>query len=153
MIETVSHTTELLPESRPRYLMGVGTPVDIICAVRAGVDLFDCVLPTRNGRNAQAFTRGGPIRLRNNAHAGSTEPIEPGCDCYCCRSFSRGTLRHFFNVQEMLGPILVSLHNLRFYQRLMSRIRESIAEGAFHDWAEDELITLRQAYSEQAEDE
>jgi len=152
MIETVWHTAALLPESRPRYLMGVGTPVDIICAVRAGVDLFDCVLPTRNGRNAQAFTSGGPIRLRNNAHAGSTEPVEEGCDCYCCRSFGRGALRHFFNVGEMLGPILVSLHNLRFYQRLMSRIRESIAKDEFGDWAEDELQRLRQGYSGRAED-
>ncbi|MHC4154582.1 MAG: tRNA guanosine(34) transglycosylase Tgt [Planctomycetota bacterium] len=152
MIRTVLHTTKLLPESKPRYLMGVGTPADIIASVRAGVELFDCVLPTRNGRNAYAFTSGGPLRLRNNAHVGSDEAIESGCDCYCCRSFSRGTLRHFFNVGEMLGPILVSLHNLRFYQRLMSRIRENVAKGVFSDWAEEELSKYKEAYGGQAED-
>jgi queuine tRNA-ribosyltransferase len=152
MIRTVSHTTELLPESKSRYLMGVGTPADIICAVRAGVDIFDCVLPTRNGRNAYAFTGGGPLRLRNSAHVGSEDPIESGCDCYCCRGFGRGTLRHFFNVGEMLGPILVSLHNLRFYQRLMSGIQESIAKDEFYGWAEQELRKLKQVYGGQAEE-
>jgi len=126
MIKTVSHTTQLLPKDKPRYLMGVGTPVDIIFAVMAGIDMFDCVLPTRNGRNAFAFTENGPVRLRNNAHIDDTGPIEAGCDCYCCRNFSRGTLRHFFNSGEMLGPILVSVHNLTFYQRLMAKIRQAI---------------------------
>jgi queuine tRNA-ribosyltransferase len=126
MIKTVSHTTQFLPADKPRYLMGVGTPSDIVAAVLAGVDMFDCVLPTRNGRNAFAFTENGPVRLRNNAHINDTEPIEAGCDCYCCRNFSRGTLRHFFNSGEMLGPILVSVHNLTFYQRLMTRIRQAI---------------------------
>jgi queuine tRNA-ribosyltransferase len=126
MIRTVSHTTQLLPADKPRYLMGVGTPADIVASVLAGIDMFDCVLPTRNGRNAFAFTENGPVRLRNNAHINDTGPIETGCDCYCCRNFSRGTLRHFFNSGEMLGPILVSVHNLTFYQRLMTKIRQAI---------------------------
>jgi queuine tRNA-ribosyltransferase len=135
MIRTVVHTTEDLPEDKPRYLMGVGMPADIVAAVQAGVDMFDCVLPTRNGRNAYVFTENGPLRLRNNAHIENSEPVEAGCDCYCCRNFSRGTLRHFFNVGEMLGPILASLHNLRFYQRLMAKIRQAIENDEFSDWA------------------
>ena len=136
MIKTVTHTTQLLPQDKPRYLMGVGTPADIIAAVKAGVDMFDCVLPTRNGRNAFAFTEQGPLRLRNNAHIKDARPIEADCDCYCCRNFSRAALRHFFNSGEMLGPILVSLHNLTFYQRLMTRIRQAIKRNEFADWAE-----------------
>lgn len=139
MIRTVAHTTALLPEDKPRYLMGVGTPTDIIAAVRAGIDMFDCVLPTRNGRNAFAFTPNGPLRLRNSIHIRSTEPVETGCDCYCCKNFCRGTIRHFFNTSEMLGPILVSIHNLRFYQRLMSQIREKLKLGEFSRWTEEEL--------------
>lgn len=135
MIRTVTHTVRLLPEDRPRYLMGVGTPRDIVAAVRAGVDMFDCVLPTRNGRNAFAFTENGPVRLRNSTHIIDTGPIEAGCSCYCCRNFSRGTLRHFFNCGEMLGPILASLHNLTFYQRLMARIRRAIKDNEFDEWS------------------
>jgi queuine tRNA-ribosyltransferase len=116
MIETVIRTTKLLPQDKPRYLMGIGMATDIIAAVKAGVDMFDCVLPTRNGRNAFAFTENGPVRLRNNIHINAAEPIEADCDCYCCKNFSRAALRHFFNSEEMLGPILVSLHNLTFYQ-------------------------------------
>lgn len=139
MIKTVAHTVQELPDEKPRYLMGVGTPGDIIAAVKAGVDMFDCVLPTRNGRNAFAFTENGPLRLRNNVHINETRPIEAGCDCYCCNNFSRGALRHFFNVGEMLGPILVSRHNLRFYQRLMGKIRELIEKNEFGKWAAKEL--------------
>jgi queuine tRNA-ribosyltransferase len=139
MIRTVSGTTRVLPEDKPRYLMGVGTPADIIAAVKAGVDMFDCVLPTRNGRNGFAFTEKGPVRLRNSAYISDPSPIEAGCDCYCCRNFSRAALRHFFNVGEMLGPILASLHNLRFYQRLMARIRQVLKENKFAEWAEEQL--------------
>jgi queuine tRNA-ribosyltransferase len=139
MIRTVVHTARLLPADKPRYLMGVGSPADIVAAVRAGVDMFDCTLPTRNGRNAYAFTENGPLRLRNNVHIDSTEPVDAGCDCYCCRRFSRGAIRHFFNVGEMLGPILLSLHNLRFYLKLMASIREAIAQGVFGQWAQQQL--------------
>jgi queuine tRNA-ribosyltransferase len=141
MIETVRHTVPLLPADRPHYLMGVGMPADILAAVLAGVDMFDCVLPTRNGRNAFAFTRDGALRLRNNRHVHSTDPIEPDCDCYCCRHFTRGAIRHFFNCAEMLGPILLSIHNLRFYQRLMSDIRAHIERGDFAAWAIRRLET------------
>jgi queuine tRNA-ribosyltransferase len=119
----------MLPEDKPRYLMGVGYPRDIVQAVIQGVDMFDCVLPTRNGRNASAFTALGSIRLRNSRFATDPEPIEPGCDCYACRNFSRGAIRHFFFAGEMLGPILVSVHNVRFYQRLMADVRQAIAAG------------------------
>ena len=135
MIRTVAHTTLLLPADKPRYLMGVGTPKDILAAVMAGVDMFDCVLPTRNGRNAFVFTENGPLRLRNNAHMNDTRPIEADCECYTCRNFSRGTLRHFFNTGEMLGPILASIHNLTFYQKLMAGIRQAIKRGELDEWA------------------
>ena len=118
-----------LPADRPRYLMGVGEPRDILAAVVRGVDLFDCVLPTRNGRNAQAFTWTGRMRLRNSCWTQDARPIDEGCDCYTCRRFSRGTLRHLFAAKEMLGPILVSIHNLRWFSQLMAAIREAIARG------------------------
>ena len=139
MVRTVHETVPSLPADRPRYLMGVGMPADLLAAVMAGVDMFDCVLPTRNGRNAFAFTDAGPLRLRNSAHTHSTEPVEPGCDCYSCRHFTRGAIRHFFLAGEMLGPILLSIHNLRFHQRLMAAIREHIERGDFADWAAAEL--------------
>jgi queuine tRNA-ribosyltransferase len=135
MVATVVHTAGILPESKPRYLMGVGMPSDIVAAVQAGIDMFDCVLPTRNGRNAFAFTESGPVRLRNSIHSDSTEPVETGCDCYCCRNFSRGVIRHYFNVGEMLGPILLSIHNLQYYQRLMAKIRSAIEMGEFEEWS------------------
>jgi len=118
-----------LPEDRPRYLMGVGTPADLLAAVSCGIDLFDCVLPTRNGRNAWAFTPEGSLRLRNQAHRTDAQPIQRDCDCLACRRFSRGYLRHLFLADEMLGPILVSIHNLRFVQRFMARTRELIMDG------------------------
>ncbi len=137
----VRHTAPLMPEDRPRYLMGVGYERDLVAAVRAGVDMFDCVLPTRNGRNANAFTRNGQIRLRNAQFAEDPSPIESGCDCPACSPsthgwstpapFSRGYIRHLFMAGEMLGPILVSLHNVRLFQRLMVDIRRTIRED---DW-------------------
>jgi queuine tRNA-ribosyltransferase len=114
--------------------MGVGFPRDIVAAVATGIDMFDCVLPTRNGRNAYAFTAGGAIRLRNSRFTSDTGPIEDGCDCYSCRNFTRGAIRHYFFAAEMLGPILVSLHNIRFFQRLMADIRRAIGEGTFDQW-------------------
>ena len=139
MKQTTAFTAPLMPEDKPRYLMGVGMPKDIIAAVHAGVDMFDCVLPTRNGRNAFAFTNSGPVRLRNSSHIKDTAPIENGCTCYACTNFSRGTIRHFFNVGEMLGPILVSIHNLTFYQQLMEEIRHRIENNTFDTWAAEKM--------------
>lgn len=139
MVKTVSHTAALLPKDKPRYLMGVGTPADIIAAVKEGIDMFDCVMPTRNGRNSYAFTESGPLRLRNSVHAQDGRPIEEDCDCYCCQNYSRAAIRHFFNVKEMLGPIMLSLHNLRFYQRLLSEIRTKIDSGNFCKWADEKI--------------
>jgi queuine tRNA-ribosyltransferase len=124
-----------LPADRPRYLMGVGEPRDILAAVLRGIDLFDCVLPTRNGRNGQAFTFSGRLRLRNARFADDPAPLEPDCDCLACRSFSRGALRHLFMADEMLAPTLVSIHNLRFFARLMSAVREAVARGNLADRA------------------
>jgi queuine tRNA-ribosyltransferase len=124
-------TTHLLPEDRPRYLMGVGRPQDILEAVATGIDLFDCVMPTRNGRNATCFTETGPVKLRNAVHRNDLRPIEPGCDCLACRRFSRSYLRHLFLAKEMLGPILASIHNVTYLQRLTHRIREAISTGRF----------------------
>jgi len=147
MTKTVNHTAELLPKDKPRYLMGVGTPADIISAVKAGIDMFDCVLPTRNGRNAFAFTMNGPLRLRNSSHIDKKEPVEKDCDCYCCRNFTRSAVRHFFNANEMLGPILLSIHNLRFYQRLMEKIRNLIADKQFAQWADDNINKFKTLYN------
>ncbi|MCG3131143.1 MAG: Queuine tRNA-ribosyltransferase [Phycisphaerae bacterium] len=129
MIRVLSPTAAALPPQRPRYLMGVGTPRDILAAVRAGVDMFDCVLPTRNGRNAEVFTSQGRLKLRNQRHALDDAPLEPGCDCLACRRFCRGYLRHLFMAREMLGPTLATIHNLRFYQRFLARVRDRIVEG------------------------
>jgi queuine tRNA-ribosyltransferase len=134
MKRVLACTTPLLPSDKPRYLMGVGFPRDLVAGVAAGIDMFDCVMPTRNGRNAYAFTAGGAIRLRNSQYARDTGPIEDGCDCYACRTFSRGAIRHFFFAGEMLGPVLASVHNVRFYQRLMSDLRKAISDGTFEDF-------------------
>ena len=129
MIEVLGPVASHLPDDRPRYLMGVGLARDILAAVRAGVDMFDCTLPTRNGRNSWAFTAKGPLKMRNEKYRVADEPLEPDCDCETCQRFSRGYIRHLFNAGEMLGPMLTSLHNLRFYQRFMSRIRDLIEAG------------------------
>ena len=139
MIKTVQLNASLLPQDKPRYLMGVGMPADIIAAVMAGVDMFDCVLPTRNGRNAYAFTFESPLHMRNNEHINDAGPVEKDCDCYACRCFSRAAIRHFFNAGEMLGPILTTIHNLRFYQRLMAEIRRQIEKGRLADWGNEQL--------------
>ncbi len=124
-------TTHHLPEDQPRYLMGVGRTQDILDAIATGIDLFDCVMPTRNGRNATCMTASGPVKLRNAGHRRDARPIEEGCDCLACRRFSRAYLRHLFISNEMLGPILASIHNLTYLQRLTFRAREAIREGRF----------------------
>jgi queuine tRNA-ribosyltransferase len=149
MLQTVRFTAPLLPQDKPRYLMGVGSPADIIQAVEAGIDMFDCVMPTRNGRNALAFTKGGPIRLRNSAYIDDLRPIDAGCRCLCCTTYSRAAIRHFFNVGEMLGPILLSLHNIVFYHNLIDKIRENIENGTFAGWAAQALQSPAYARSRQ----
>jgi len=136
LCRVVEWTAPRLPASKPRYLMGVGEPRDVVAAVARGVDLFDCVLPTRNGRNASAYTADGLIRLRNKRFKTDRGPIEAECECPACRGFSRGAIRHFFQTGEMLGPILVSMHNLRFFARLFGRLREAIHEGRFRALAQ-----------------
>jgi queuine tRNA-ribosyltransferase len=135
-------STHRLPAGRPRYLMGVGRPQDILDAVATGIDLFDCVLPTRNGRNATCLTDRGPVKLRNAAHRFDPRPIEEGCDCLACRSFSRAYVRHLFNAREMLGPTLASIHNIAYLQRLTSRIREAITRGRFVQFRAEVLEAL-----------
>jgi queuine tRNA-ribosyltransferase len=147
IVSVVEHTAPLLPQDKPRYLMGVGYERDLVAAVKAGVDMFDCVLPTRNGRNANAFTPTGQVRLRNAKYAEDDRPIDETCDCLACqpgshgwqtvdaRPFSRAYIRHLFMAEEMLGPILVSIHNLRHFQRLMLDIRRAIREDTWSDLA------------------
>ena len=134
MCRILSATTPELPENRPRYLMGVGYPRDLAAAVARGVDLFDCVLPTRNGRGVAAFTAAGVVKLRYAKYRASPDPIEIGCDCYACQTYTRAALRHYWYAKEMLGPIAVSLHNLRFYQRLMADLRRAVEEGRSGDF-------------------
>jgi len=129
MYRTLETTVPLLPTDRPRYLMGVGTPRDLLEAVSRGVDLFDCVMPTRNGRNAMAFTSAGPVKMRNLKHQRDPAPLDPECACPVCRRYSRGYLRHLFIAGEMLGPILLSWHNIAFYQQLLRDLRQAIREN------------------------
>ena len=133
MLETLAETMPAMPSDRPRYLMGVGRPEDLLGAINLGIDLFDCVMPTRNGRNALAFTDAGPVRLRNLKHQTDRQPLEPGCPCAACRH-SRGYLRHLFMAGEMLGPILLTIHNLTYYQRLLSDARKAIAADRFAEF-------------------
>ncbi|RMF75826.1 MAG: tRNA guanosine(34) transglycosylase Tgt [Acidobacteria bacterium] len=135
-----------LPAARPRYLMGIGLPEDLVEAVAAGFDMFDCVIPTRHGRNAQLFTRTGRINIRNAAYRDQREPIDPDCACPVCRKFSRGFLRHLYVAGEMLGPRLGTVHNLWFYLDLMRAMREAIAAGRFEAFRR-ELLAARAAGS------
>jgi queuine tRNA-ribosyltransferase len=124
-----------MPRLKPRYLMGVGRPQDIVEAVRHGIDMFDCVMPTRHARNGHLFTRAGSINIRNAIHQKATGPIESGCDCYTCRHYSRSYLRHLDKCSEILGSHLNTIHNLFFYQRLMGEIRAAIEAGSFDAYA------------------
>lgn len=135
MRAAVDASAHLLPEDRPRYLMGVGTPEDFFDGVERGIDLFDCVTPTRHGRNHRAFTSRGELNLRNAKYKTDLAPLDPECDCMCCTTFSRGVLRHLCATNEMLAGILLTQHNLRYFHRLMERMREAIAR--------DQLTELR----------
>lgn len=138
MLRMIEATVPELPDDRPRYLMGVGRPEDLLESIARGVDMFDCVMPTRNGRNAMAFTDLGPIRLRNLKYERDDRPIEENCPCAACRR-SRGYIRHLFMAKEMLGPILLTIHNLTYYQRLMSAAREAIEADRFADFKLEKL--------------
>ncbi|MGA7179249.1 MAG: tRNA guanosine(34) transglycosylase Tgt [Thiobacillaceae bacterium] len=128
------HTAPQLPSDKPRYLMGVGTPEDIVEAVASGIDQFDCVLPTRNARHGTVFSRFGDLRIRNARFRSDTDPLEEGCTCYACREFSRAYVHHLIRCGEILGARLSTLHNLHYYQRLMAELREAIETGQFSDW-------------------
>ena len=138
MDRTLDATVPALPADRPRYLMGVGRPEDLLEAIRRGIDLFDCVMPTRNGRNAMAFTDQGTLRLRNLRYERDIAPLDEGCPCPACGR-SRGYLRHLFLSGEMLGPILLSIHNVTYYQRLLAESRAAIAEDRFEAFRADKL--------------
>jgi queuine tRNA-ribosyltransferase len=137
MYGVVASTTPLLPADRPRYLMGVGTPIDIVEAVARGVDMFDCVLPTRNARNGQLFTSEGVINIKNAAYAEDDRPMDPACRCYSCKHFSRAYLRHLFMAGEMTSGTLNTVHNLTYYLDTMQRIRQAIAFGTFAEFRQD----------------
>lgn len=131
----VSLTAELLPNDAARYLMGVGTPEDIIEAVKSGVDLFDCVIPTRYARNGTAFTSAGKLVVRNAVYAEDFSPLDAACDCYGCKHFSRSYIRHLFNMEEILGLRLVSCHNIYFYNNLLKSIRLAINENRMEEFS------------------
>jgi queuine tRNA-ribosyltransferase len=137
MFATLDFAPDMLPADKPRYLMGVGKPDDIVGAVERGIDMFDCVLPTRSGRNGQAFTWAGPLNIRNARFAEDQTPIDEACGCPVCTTWSRAYLHHLVKAGEMLGAMLMTQHNIHFYQSLMAGIRESIAEGRFAAFAAD----------------
>lgn len=136
MYEIVNFTTDFLPENKPRYLMGVGRPENILEAIERGVDMFDCVMPTRNARNAYLFTSKGIVSIRNASFKNDFTPVDDECDCYTCKNFTKAYLRHLFNAKEILGLELASIHNLTFYLNLTNTAREKIIEGRFIEWKE-----------------
>jgi len=141
MQRVLAFTAPKLPQDKPRYLMGVGTPEDLVEGVHQGVDMFDCVMPTRNARNGSLFTRRGDLRLRNARFKDDEKPIDPGCACYCCRHFSRAYVHHLQRVDEMLGAQLATIHNLYFYLDIMRQMREAIEAACFEDWRREFLST------------
>jgi queuine tRNA-ribosyltransferase len=134
----VAHTAPLLPSDKPRYLMGVGTPQDLVRGVAAGVDMFDCVMPSRNARNGSMFVKGGKLNIKNAAHQKSEEPVDSTCDCHTCKNFTRAYLRHLFVARERTFDRLATIHNIAYYLRLMQRMRGALADGTF-----DAEATLR----------
>ena len=147
MNDIVSLSGELLPEGKPRYLMGVGTPVNLLESIERGIDMFDCVLPTRNARNAMLFTRRGPLNITNARFADDFQPVEDGCGCHTCRGFTRAYLRHLFQTKEILGPELATIHNIYYYESLMRDARQAIAEGHFHVWKQGQIAVFQQGNS------
>jgi queuine tRNA-ribosyltransferase len=143
MYRVIDATAHLLPAERPRYVMGVGTPLQVVECVHRGIDMMDCVLPTRLARNGSAYTADGCIPVKASRYRTDPGPIDPGCDCYACRTFSRAYVRHLLNVNEILGAHLLTLHNLHFYCGLMGQIREHLASGTFLAFRE----RFRQGYA------
>ncbi len=140
MNEVLDYTVDLLPQYKPRYLMGVGFPLDILNAIERGIDMFDCVLPTRNGRNGCAFTSTGKIKILNSQYKEDSQPLDITCTCYTCQNFTRAYLRHLFLASEILGLVLMSLHNICYFQNLMQQVRTSIIRGEFKDFKADFLL-------------
>lgn len=138
MLRVLAHSAQLLPAGHPRYLMGVGTPEDLLAAMESGIDLLDCVLPTRNARNGWLFTRHGDVKIRNAVHRDDPRPLDPECACACCRGFSRAYLHHLQRANEILGARLNTIHNLHYYLDLMARARTAISEGRFAAFAQQE---------------
>ena len=145
MWEVLEGLDPILPKGRPRYLMGVGFPEDVVAAIARGVDLADCVAPTRMGRNGAAFTDDGPVNIRNARHREDPAPLDPTCDCETCTTFSRGYLRHLFAAGELLGLRLLSLHNVRYLIRLSARARKAIVDGSFEGWSREWLARYQQS--------
>src|SRR5690606_21914816 len=137
MERILQHITPHLPDNAPRYLMGVGTPEDLVEGVANGVDMFDCVMPTRNARNGWLFTRFGDVKIRNARYKDDLKPLDPSCSCHTCQNFSRSYLHHLQRSNEITGSRLNTLHNLHFYLKIMAEMREAIAEGRFPAWRED----------------
>ena len=137
MHRIMEHIVWKLPEDKPRYLMGVGTPEDLVEGVSQGIDMFDCVMPTRNARNGWLFTRYGDVKIRNSKYKDDLRPLDPTCDCYACRHFSRAYLHHLQKVNEILGARLNTIHNLRYYLNLMQEIRDALDEDRFPQWREE----------------
>jgi queuine tRNA-ribosyltransferase len=135
MFAVLDATVPLLPAGSARYLMGVGTPADLVGAVRRGIDMFDCVMPTRSGRTGRAYTRAGVLNLRNARHAEDPAPLDPACACPACARHSRAYLHHLFKAGEMLGPMLLTWHNIQYYQDLMAELRAAILAGTFEETA------------------
>ncbi|ALO36552.1 queuine tRNA-ribosyltransferase [Colwellia sp. MT41] len=142
MIRILDHTTPLIPKNKPRYLMGVGKPEDLVEGVRRGIDMFDCVMPTRNARNGHLFVNTGVIKIRNAAHKTDTGPLDDTCDCYTCKNYSRAYLHHLDKCKEILGSQLNTLHNLHFYQKVMQGLRDAIEQGRLDAFVE-EFYALR----------
>ena len=134
MLRIMAHTPHRLPEDKPRYLMGVGTPEDLVEGVAAGVDMFDCVMPTRNARNGHMFTRFGDLKIRNARYKNEEAPVDSTCTCYTCRNFSRAYMHHLDRCGEMLGPMLSSIHNLHYYLNLMQEVRDALDAGRFGEF-------------------
>jgi queuine tRNA-ribosyltransferase len=131
MMRILAHTAPQLPTNKPRYLMGVGTPEDLMDSVEQGIDMFDCVMPTRNARNGHLFTRYGDIKIKNARFKTDQAPLDPTCSCYTCHNFSRAYLHHLFRAGEILSSILNTIHNLHYYQTLMAEMRNAIENGQF----------------------